>query len=199
MFAVNKRFGIEQYLQEGLLALVPVYENGYRSAVITSQAAHREPRGVPWLLERLAAFYNLDLSLLRRRCAELLDIKSHISMPLNENLVLVPVKVRQAREQGETTMGYVSMLQVKEITCAKDEPPWQTRLLLEGGTQLKAINLESTMKTRMEHGQKVLDAYIKHQGCGVRYKGLQKEDLLKIMPHCDCFLKELAIISYRLG
>jgi hypothetical protein len=199
VYAAVKKCTIEQYMQEGLLALLPVYDNGDRSAVITRKKTHSDPRGVSWLLGRMAAFYKLDLALLRRRCAELLNRKHHISLPLNENLVLVPLKVRQATEPGETTMGYVNMLQVKRVLPLKDEPPYQARVILEGGLELDTINQPDTVEGRIRHGQIVLADYVEKHGSGVRFKGLQREDLLGIMPNCDCLLREVALILYHLN
>ncbi len=56
VYAAVKKCAIEQYMQEGLLALLPVYDNGDRSAVITRKESDSDPRGVSWLLERMAAF-----------------------------------------------------------------------------------------------------------------------------------------------
>lgn len=70
---------------------------------------------MPWLVEKLASYYSLNLLELRRRCGDLLGLRHHISLPLSERLVLLPVKVRQSAVLGETTTGFINLLQVKEI------------------------------------------------------------------------------------
>lgn len=107
---------IEKYLQEELLALLPLYRDGAGETVVfTLQGRHQDPRGVPWLVEKLASYYSLNLLELRRRCGDLLGLRHHISLPLSERLVLLPVKVRQSAVLGETTTGFINLLQVKEI------------------------------------------------------------------------------------
>jgi len=100
MTAVFKRSDVETYLQEGLLAINPIYSADARAEVLTLEGHYHEPRSVTWLLEKIASNYFLDLDFLdlvslRRHCGFLLKIKHHISLPLNDNLVLLPAKVRQ--------------------------------------------------------------------------------------------------------
>ena len=83
---------IQRYLQEGSVALLPVYggEDG-GTQVYTMQGAHHDPRSLPWLVEVLARFYRLDLAAVRRHTGRLLELSHHIPLPLAEGLVLVAV------------------------------------------------------------------------------------------------------------
>ena len=185
---------VEIYLEEGLLAVVPVYDNGDRSAVITLKGRHQEGRTVLSLVKSMAAAYSLDLTALRSRSAELLRVKHHISLALNENLVLLPVKVRTAAEPGEMTIGYVNLGQVESVL----EPPEGegqalSRVVFKSGFELPTINTADKIKKRMEHGKTVLTDLILRRSRGISYTGLTRQSLLELMPTCECLLKDLFI------
>lgn len=104
---------VENYIQEGLLALVPDYRDGECNTIVFSHLGEqRDRRSVNWLVKRLAAHFSLDLAELRRRCSKLLGLRHNISLPLDTNLVMLPVKMRQAESLGEVTIGFVNLLQV---------------------------------------------------------------------------------------
>ena len=52
---------------------------------------------------------------MRRQCSKLLNLKRFVSLPFAGSMVLLPVKTRQAVQAGETTLGYLNLLQVVEI------------------------------------------------------------------------------------
>jgi hypothetical protein len=112
----TKGVDLEKYIQEGLLALLPRYQGGAgRTVIFTLKGSYPDPRGVPWLVKRLASYYSINLPELRRHCGKLLGFRQYISLPLSEGLVLLPAKVRQAAQPGETTTGFINLLQVEEI------------------------------------------------------------------------------------
>jgi hypothetical protein len=71
---------IADYLQEGLLALIPYYKSGYKSAVITPKGRYPDKRAVSWLLETIAVHYQKDLTLIRKRSCKILDLRSNTSI-----------------------------------------------------------------------------------------------------------------------
>lgn len=188
-----KRCSVEQYLKEGLLALVPLYEeNGGKTAVLTIKGSRPEGRTTRWLVDRIASCYSLDLRALRRRCAGLLDIKTHVSLAVHESLVLLPVKMRRALTPGETTIGYINMLQVEKILNAgPGHEPWLSRVLFKGGRELGTLNTAATLHLRLRQGEIVLTDYRQRCERGAAFNGLRRDQLLKQLPNCDCILRSM--------
>lgn len=126
MYAVKKlKVGltpVADYLKEGLLALVPYYNSGYKSVVITMKGRYPDKRAVSWLLETIAVHYQEDLGLIRKRSCEVLDLRSNISLVFTQNLVLMPVKLRKTVRPGEKTIGYILFNEISTIT----DPPGMT-------------------------------------------------------------------------
>jgi len=107
---------VDLYIQEGLLALLPCYREGVGGTVVfTLQDSYRDRREITWLVKKLASYYSINLVELRSQCMKLLKLKRYASLPLADGLVLLPVKMRQAAQPGETTMGYLNLLQVAKI------------------------------------------------------------------------------------
>ena len=201
MLAEKKCSSIEQYLQEGLLALLPAYDQGDKAVIYTHEDKHLETRTVSWLIKKIAACYSLDIIKLRRRCGALLNLKHHISLPINENLILLPIKVRQVAVANETTIGYISMQQVVEILppLAGNETFWLSRILFEGGLELGTLNSVDTLQMRMHQGEMVRSDFMKWRSQGSAFKGLKRQALLDQLPNCDCLLRELFVERYGLG
>lgn len=207
MKARTKNSDIEQYLREELLALLPHYRDGFSGTLIfTLKDRHRDPRGVPWLVEKLASYFSLDLLELRRRCGEILGLKHHISLPLSENLVLLPVKVRQFALPGETATGYINLLQVEQILPPPELPSpaeeentlWLSRVLFKCGLTLKTLNTPETLKERLRQGDAVLKDFLRRRSQGITFAGLSRKALLEQLPGCDCLLKDIFIEIFGL-
>lgn len=191
---------IQQYLQqEGLLALEPVYKENQGSArVHTALGIHEDPRSVKWLLKRLAHHYSVDLDSLRSHCRQILEMRSHISLPLDASLVLLPVKMRQSSSPGQTTMGFVNLLQVQEVLQpppgkkGKDESVLSVVVFKEG-RQLYTLQTPKTMRQRLHQGEQVLKDFQSRRYSEASYAGLSREVVMEHMPPCDCVFKDIAM------
>ena len=215
---VGRERDIEQYLEEGLLALVPFYEgDAGRTMVHTLQGEHRDRRGTGWLVQRLASYYHLDLGELRRRCGRLLDQRHHITLPLTSALVLLPVRARRSAALGETTMGYISLLQVEKILPAPEAcgavhetgagvktgshltrsgetapPHFLSLILFKNGLQLASFNTPETLEERMRQGHR-LRREAAERKAGAQFIGMGADDLAELLPPCECVLKEIFV------
>jgi len=200
MVGAFKRNAVERYLQEGLLAIIPLYSADARAEVLTLEGRYHEPRSITWLLEKIASRYFLDLVALRRHCGALLELKHHISLPLNDNLVLLPVKVRQIILPGETTVGFIGMQQIKTIEALKaaDHAPWLSRVVFKNGQQLKTLNTETTLNQRLKHGELVRQDFLRQRERLALFSGLSRESLAAQLPACDCVLLDLFIQAFGL-
>ena len=200
---------IRKYIQEELLALLPRYRNGGGETIVyTIKGSYADPRGVPWLVERLVSYYSLNLPELRRRCGRLLNLRHHISLPLSGGLVLLPVKMRQSVELGETTTGFINLQQVQKILPPpaqhpsppeKESPAWLSRVQFKCGLQLKTLNTPETHRDRLRQGEIVLQDFLKRRSQGAPFAGLSRQALLEQLPDCDCVLKDIFIELFGLN
>lgn len=189
---------IHQYIKETLQAILPVYdEDGSGTLVYTCKGESRDKRSLPWLVNRLAHYFSLDLVTLRKRSGTLLAQKHHLSLPLNPDLVLLPVRVRKAAQQGETTIAYVNLHQIERFTEIRDNPPYKSVIVFQGGRVLENLYGISTLRERIRQGELVRDDFMRRSKRTVAMTGLDSAELLSALPGCTCFLKDLflAVVS----
>ncbi len=182
---------MEKYLEEGLIALLPVYTATDRAIVVTTEGEHQEGRTVPWLIEKLASHYSMNINKLRQRYGDMLHVKKHVTIPINDDIVMLPVKTRSAIVAGETTVGYCNLLQVDHV-CEEDEPGSEALsvIVCRNGYKLKTLNTAETLRDKIRKGDQVRQHFLKlrcQQGPG--YAGLNVNDIA--LPNCDCILLDI--------
>jgi len=201
MTGENKRT-IEEYLQEGLLAISPLYDNGDRALVLTKAGLHQEPRTFTWLVKMIASHYKLDLVGLRRYYRGFLKLSHHIPLPFSESLVLLPVKVREAVMPGETTVGLVSMQEIEAVLPQEDGTPFLATILFKSGEQLGIFNTAAKMRTRLEQGLKVQRDYLRRCKGANAICGVKREQVIEavkeVLPNCECFMREFFLERFGL-
>jgi hypothetical protein len=181
---------MDKYLNEGIVSIVPVYSADERALITTLVAEHRDGRTVPWLVEKLATYYSLDINELRRLYGDLLSIKKHVILPLNDDLILVPVKTRAQIAQGETTIGYFSLLQVDDVEpTPADAGPYLSVINFRDGKQLQTLNTAETLRDKIRQGDQVRRHMLERRSKHATNKGLAVEDV--VLPNCDCLLLDL--------
>lgn len=201
MYAVKKPkdglIPIADYLQEGLLALVPYYKSGDKSVVITLKGKYPDKRAVSWLLETIAVHYQKDLTLIRKRSCEILDLRSNTSLVFTQNLVLMPVKLRKAVRPGEKTIGYVLYNEIKSITdppeMTKEAAPWRSVINFKNGHQLFTLNSASKLSEKMTQCKKVLADYQQRYGIVSKKCPFSREALREQLLNSNCVVVETLI------
>ncbi len=184
---------MEDYIKQGIVALLPVYTAESRTIVVTLSAEHQEGRGVPWLLDRIAKYHYMDLSTLRDCCGALLGLQQLISLPISDKLIFLPFKVRQAQAAGESTIGLVNMTQIEDFGDYKGPGPWLAVITCKNDYKLYILNTTATIKARMLQGKAAAlhcqqKQLLGHPGPD--HKGLSRDAIIAQLPNCDCFLKE---------
>jgi hypothetical protein len=182
---------VEHYLKEGIVSIVPVYTATERALVTTLEKEHQDGRTVPWLVEKLATYYSININDLRRLYGDILSIKKHVTLPINDDLILVPVKTRAQIAQGETTIGYFSLLQADGVEACQGEgdEPHLSVINFKNGSVLYTLNTVETLRDKIRQGDQVRRHLLKRRGSTVANKGLTVEDI--ILPHCECLLLDL--------
>ena len=148
---------MEKYLDEGLIALLPVYTATDRAIVVTAEGEHKEGRTVPWLIEKLANHYSMNINILRQRYGDILSVKKHVTIPINDNIVMLPVKTRSAIATGETTVGYCNLLQVDHV-LEESEPgsAFLSTIVCRNGYKLQTLNTAETLRDKIRKGDQVV-------------------------------------------
>ncbi len=210
---------VHRYLEEGLVALLPVYRAGVEGTkVFTLVQTYELYHSLAWALELLARYCCLDLASLRRRSGRLLGVRHHIPLPFAAGLVLLPVKVRRGDTLGERTAGYVNFPQVTGVEGAASTereanpggetpgPPareggdgsnCRSRISCQGTVVIHCLNTVSTVNVKLRQGEKLREELAgRHRLLseqGAVFKGFNGAALQELLPSCDCLLRNIML------
>jgi len=211
------RHEIKLLLQEGIIALAPVNLKGLNSTCIyTLQGHYEDPRSVSWLMKTIAAHYWMELAELKRYYSRFLGLRHNISIPVDANLVLLPVKTRSAVALGEITVGYMNLMQVQDIVPVIHTPAeekenkskqddshqekvggYLSLVYFKNGFSLHSLNAPATLEERLRQGRQVRREFLRRRQGSVPYLGISFQDFLEILPPCECILKEYFLFRFN--
>lgn len=181
---------VRKYLDEGLVALLPVYRGGVEGTeVFTLSQTYQLYHSISWSLELLARYCCIDLQSLRRYSRRFLEVRHHIPLPFSRGLVLLPVKVRDGVGLGETTVGFVNYLQIEGLEgavstgagaagldrivsetpgaltqrCGGGGEKCRSHILCRGSVVIRCMNTVSTVKTKLRQGELLCNEMTKRQ------------------------------------
>jgi len=211
---------VTRFLQEGLLAIIPVYETGEMGTLIYTQKNRQlDPRSSSWFLNSLAEFYCIELTLLRQYYSRYLGVRRNVTLPLAPEVILLPIKARKAGTLGESTVGYINLLQLKEVmplsssaetlssTVEADSAQVadffnteqslgaapRSLVLFKNGSVIYTLNTLETLQKRICQGRLARREFLSRHANSGLYPGLTHDDFINILPPCDCILKDLFI------
>ncbi|HHY61166.1 MAG TPA: hypothetical protein GX504_11145 [Clostridia bacterium] len=117
-----------------------------------------ERRKTKTVLAHLAGLFALDVGLVKARGRKVLKSRREVPLALVPELVLLPVKRREAPMKDAGTIGYVVMAQVAGWEEAP-EPPYRTRIFFQEGSFLDVLTAPATFRKKMADGELVLKDY----------------------------------------
>ncbi|MGL5512760.1 MAG: hypothetical protein ACRDBM_05915 [Sporomusa sp.] len=133
-----------------IAAIIPSYKTlGDGTVLITTDGSTTAYNThIRTIIRRLARQQAIDLAALRARTKIVTDRINLAPLPLTQKLVLVPVKVRQPRVAGDTTIGYVNYYAVKAVTANKNKP-CQATILLSGKNKIPVLWTAATVNHQL--------------------------------------------------
>jgi hypothetical protein len=133
-----------------IAAIMPCYSAEGDSTLIIAVDGTTTPltSGIRAVIHRLARSRSIDLLALRANTRTTTERKNLGPLPLAPGLVLVPVKVRQPRVPGDTTIGYVNFHTVTTVSVSKNKP-YQTAITLSGKTEIPVLWTAATVNRQL--------------------------------------------------
>ncbi len=113
------------------------------------------------VLKNIAAFYNCNLTGLRKKFGDLLVNTQSLPLPLSFNLVLIPLKTRTPKFEQDGATAFVNLCAIKAITpiLPTTGPNHICRIDLEGGTHLNVLYSKTCIEKRMKSGKIALNNF----------------------------------------
>jgi len=150
---------LEDVLDLGLAAILPVYDGGNVTKLITSSGEQIiDPRTPKTVMKNLARIFGVDLAAVREQYGESLNKRHIIPLPFAANFVLIPVKVREhPLGQNDGTLGYVSFREIVRVEKADNKT---SSIILKSGVSIPTVVSEATVKEYIKNARLVESLYM---------------------------------------
>lgn len=157
---------IEDILDLGVAAMLPVYEGGNVTRLIASDGTEMtDSRTCRTVLKSFARMYGIDLPATREFYGRAINKRHAVPIPFGANMILMPVKIRE-KPLGENdgTFGYVNFREVQQIDDAGDR---SSCIVLRCGKTLNTLASRTTVLEYMKNARLVESLYLNRHFHGV--------------------------------
>ena len=150
------------YLKEGLLALIPVYADGGNACrIYTAGREHQDNHTLRWILSQITSYYGTSIKLLHQLYGPVLNRSNTIPLPLSRETLLLPLKMREPRVSGDSTIGYLNGRSISRVEPAP--PPHRSAICFREGLILKSYTSPATVRERLLQGDTVYREFLRRQ------------------------------------
>lgn len=150
---------LEETVKRGIAAMLPVYNGGNVTKIITADGQEIIDRKTcRTVLRNIAQIYNVDLSAIRRHYRKPLNKKLGVPIPLSMDILLIPIKFRKKPlGANDGTLGYVNLGQIQGVM-----PEGRTTSLinLKSGVVIRSLVSRNTVLEYIKNARLVKNLYI---------------------------------------
>ncbi|HHX50005.1 MAG TPA: hypothetical protein GX711_01025 [Clostridia bacterium] len=129
----------------------------YTEVILGDGQRLTDPRKTETVLRALARVFALDIKLIQRRARQVLKYGREVPLAFFPDLVLVPMKTREAPFKDAGTVGYVVLCRISHWEPAPE--PYRTRIFFEDGAFLDTITIPTTVRRRLAEAQMILEEF----------------------------------------
>jgi hypothetical protein len=151
-------YNIQEYLPH-LLGFFPVTtEQGGNDTELWLRDGRKicVPKKTKTVLKDLAQVFAKDLSLVKRQAGQVLGYKRELPLLLTLDLVLIPVKVREASFKDQGTVGYCFYRGVETVQPLK-EGRFKSALIFKNEQVLFTLNTVQKLRQKLSEARELLN------------------------------------------
>ena len=156
-------FILEKIISEELMAFLPVYieSKGNCTSVYTMAGGNYHiEKSLRSFLNQLAEYHIVDLRAVRKYYGESLFIKNLVPIPLNQENIFIPLKVRKPICKNDGSIGYINLKYIEKTT----ENRGRTTIHLKNKTTINSLNTIETVNNHIKNGNMVRNLYMERKG-----------------------------------
>ncbi|NMA87342.1 MAG: hypothetical protein GX968_08465, partial [Tissierellia bacterium] len=150
---------MEKIISEELMAFLPVYieSKGNCTSIHTMAGGNYHiEKSLKSFLNQLAEYYIVDLRAVRKYYGESLFIKNLVPIPLNQENIFIPLKVRKPICKNDGSIGYVNLKYIEKTR----ENRGKTIIHLKNKTIINSLNTIDTVNNHIKNGNMVRNLYM---------------------------------------
>ncbi len=149
---------LESIILEELMAFIPVYMpfEGNCTQIYTKEGgSYSIDRSTKTFLNLLCQYYLMDLQAVRKYYGNLLSMKNLIPIPLTEEDVFIPIKVRKPIGKNDGATGFVNIKYIENVERFHNK----VIIKLKNEENINCINSLETVNKHIKNGHIVKKFY----------------------------------------
>lgn len=149
---------IEKYIEEELMAFIPVYLNmkGNCTIVYTYKGGRIDvEKTIRSFLKCLSRYFLMDLKESRKHYGNLLNINNLVPIPFNKENIFVPIKTRRPISKNDGALGYININYIDRVEENMDT----VDIYLKSNYKIESLNTLKTTNKHINNGQIVSRFY----------------------------------------
>ena len=151
---------LNKNLLTNIIAIIPIYKKDYGNASIVIDNENNEhiiKMKVKSVLHNIAKFYHIDLIECRKKYASIINKSNHLPIPINENMTLIPLKMRKPLIENDGSLGYVRYEAIDSIAASDVK---NSIVTLKGGKNIKCLVNYRTVCKNLKDTRIVKEEYL---------------------------------------
>ncbi len=159
-----------------IAAVVPCYHGSLGNAteiMYLDNGSLLVPRTVKTVLRNTAREFAIDLKAAREKYRKLLNCGRSAPIPLNAQVLLIPLKMRQVVSKNDSSRGYINCFAIKDV---KEEGSSTCHVILRDGRTVKCLHSIKNIK------QHISNCHFAHQ----RLSGPPETDRRIALDYLNC-------------
>lgn len=128
----------EKWVEEGILALLPAYDNGNTAEIYTKKGVYPIGKSVRSCLRNLYCQFSIDEKATREKYEKLLTIRKNIPRVLREDIILIGLKYRIPIGRNDGAYCYVNAYEIREHV--------NNTIVLTTGEHLSTLSSEKAIR-----------------------------------------------------
>lgn len=153
---------IGEYLEEKLMAFMPVYLNmkGNCTVIYTYKGGKKYlEQSLRSFLNCLGRYFLMDLKESRKYYGDLLNINKLVPIPFNEENIFIPIKTRKPISRNDGALGYINIEYIEKI----EERLNGVDVFLSSNYKIKSLNSLKTVEKHINNGEIIKKFYNKKE------------------------------------
>ncbi|HHW02455.1 MAG TPA: hypothetical protein GXX35_06560 [Thermoanaerobacterales bacterium] len=150
---------LDDFLELGVAAILPIYESGNVTRLVACDGTEMtDKRTCRTVLKYFARIYGIDLPAIRESYGRAINKRHAVPVPFGANMILIPVKIRK-KPLGENdgTFGYVNF---REVHGVEDAGGRASRIVLRCGKTVDILASRATVLEYMKNARLVENLYM---------------------------------------
>ncbi|RKD21907.1 ComK protein [Caminicella sporogenes DSM 14501] len=147
---------IEEISKKGVSCLLPIYKDEFGNIteiIDKSGETYTAYKTLKTVLKLICKYYGVDIKSVRQKYSKIINRKNIIPLPLSQDLILIPFKMRKPIFLKDGSYGYINIFSIENIYSKKGN----TIIKLYNEKEITCISKLKTAREHYNNGKAILN------------------------------------------